>query len=71
MDHHFKEQDYHVYMAILLVPMLLLCSIKDLKYLAPFSMAANLLQGLGLGFIFLYLFQDLPKSWERKLSAEW
>ena len=71
MDHHFGHMDYHFYMLLLLLPMLALCSIKDLKYLAPISMVANCLQIFGLVFIFFYLLQDLPKTWERKAFASW
>jgi len=71
MDFHFSEKDYHVYMAMLLPPMLALCAIKNLKYLSPFSMFANALQLVGLVLVFFYLLQDLPRSWERKMFASW
>ena len=58
-------------MAIILVPMLMLCSIRNLKYLTPFSMIANVLQMTGLALIFFYLLQDMPKSWQRKYFASW
>ena len=58
-------------MAIILVPMLLLACIRNLKYLSPVSMLANILQFSGLGIIFYYLLQDLPYSWERKPFASW
>ena len=74
-------------MAIILVPMLLLACIRNLKYLSPVSMLANILQFTGLGIIFYYvlqvlstahnmfflitLSQDLPYSWERKSFASW
>ena len=56
-------------MAIILVPMLLLACIRNLKYLSPVSMLANILQFSGLGIIFYYVLQDLPYSWERKPFA--
>jgi len=71
MDHHFSEMNSKIYMAIILVPMLLLCSIRNLKYLSPISMLANLLQMVGLGLTFFYLFKDLPSTWERKAFATW
>ena len=58
-------------MAATLVPMLLLCSIRNLKYLSPISMLANILQMLGLGLTFFYLLQELPATWERKAYANW
>jgi len=65
-DHYYGEINYHVYMAIILIPMLLLVSIRNLKYLSPISMLANILQFIGLGIIFFYVFQDLPYTWDRK-----
>ena len=70
-DNHFKQLDERVYMAITLVPMLLLCSLRNLKYLAPISMLANILQMAGLGLTFFYLFKDLPHTWDRKAFATW
>lgn len=70
-DHYFGKVDYHVYMAVILIPQLALCGIRNLKYLSPFSMLANLLQFIALGCIFYYLLQDLPYTWERKAFASW
>jgi len=70
-NHYYGEIDYHIYMAIILLPMLLLASIRNLKYLAPISMLANILQFAGLGIIFYYLLQHIPYSWERKKFSSW
>jgi len=70
-NHYYGEINYHIYMAFILVPMLMLASIRNLKYLSPVSMLANILQMAGLGIIFYYLFQDLPYSWERKAFSSW
>jgi len=69
LNPYFGDLDYRVYMSILLLPMLLLVSIRNLKYLSPVSMLANLLQFIGLGIIFYYLLQDIPAVSERKLFA--
>ena len=58
-------------MAMILLPLLLLVSIRNLKYLAPVSMIANLLQFTALGITFYYMFQDLPPIVERKYVASW
>eukprot|EP00094_Tigriopus_californicus_P011926 TCALIF_11521-PA protein Name:"Similar to Slc36a2 Proton-coupled amino acid transporter 2 (Mus musculus)" AED:0.15 eAED:0.15 QI:15/0.83/1/1/1/1/7/255/406 len=71
VDHHWQEMDYHFYMALVLIPMLALCSVRNLKYLAPVSMFANIVQFVGLGIIMFYLVQDLPKTWERKQFSSW
>ena len=70
-NHWYGEMDYHLYMLIILVPMVLLACIRNLKYLSPVSMIANLLQFTGLAIIFYYLLQDLPYSWERKSFSSW
>jgi len=70
-DHYFGEINFHIYMVIILVPMLLLASIRNLKYLSPVSMLANILQFVGLGIIFYYLMQDIPYTSERKAFANW
>merc|ERR1711936_826613 len=70
-DHWYGEINYHLYMLIILVPMALLACIRNLKYLSPVSMLANLLQFSGLAIIFYYLLQDLPYSWERKSFSSW
>merc|ERR1719411_1570839 len=71
ISHHFGNVTMHEMMAITLIPMLLLCSIRNLKYLSPISMLANILQMVGLGLVFFYLLQDLPVTWERKAYADW
>ena len=71
MDHHFGELDYHAYMAIILLPMLILCSISNLKILSPISTFANGLQAVGLVMVFSYLFREMPSTSERKLFASW
>ena len=58
-------------MVIILLPMLALCSIRNLKHLAPISMLANMLQMAGLGMTFFYLLKDLPPTWDRKPFATW
>ena len=70
-DPYYGEIDYRVYMAIILIPMLLLANIRNLKYLSPVSMLANILQFIGLGIIFFYILQDIPRTIERKTFATW
>lgn len=46
---------------VALLPLLVSMNlIRNLKYLAPFSMVANVLIGTGMGITFYYIFQDLP-----------
>ncbi|KAK8379494.1 hypothetical protein O3P69_019424 [Scylla paramamosain] len=48
-------------MALLIVPMLLVCYIPDLKYLAPVSLIAGTIQIVGLGICLYYMVRDLPE----------
>jgi len=70
-NHYFGEINFHIYMLIILIPMLLLASIRNLKYLSPISMLANILQFIGIGIVFYYVLQDVPYTWDRKLFASW
>ena len=57
MEAHFTlDWNYRLYIAVLLVPVILICSIKNLKYLSPCSILANILEFAGLGIIFYYIF---------------
>ncbi|XP_016976747.2 proton-coupled amino acid transporter-like protein CG1139 [Drosophila rhopaloa] len=60
------QWDVRIYMCIIIVPLLLIYSIKNLKLLAPFSSAANLLLLVGFGIILYYIFEDLPPLSERE-----
>ncbi|KAI8430633.1 hypothetical protein MSG28_000836 [Choristoneura fumiferana] len=63
------DLDLRIYMAVLLPLLILMNLIRNLKYLAPFSMIANLLVGTGMGITFYYLFQDVPAISERDSFA--
>jgi proton-coupled amino acid transporter len=68
--HYFSvEYDVHVYIAILLVPLILMSWVPNLKYLAPFSMVANVFMGVGLLITFYYLTQDMPAVSDRPLHT--
>ena len=60
---YYTETDHSVkfYMLALLPLLIALCLVRNLKYLAPFSMIANFLMAIGIGITFYYIFQDLPK----------
>ena len=69
LESYFGVLDYRIYMAVTLLPMLVLVSVRNLKYLSPVSMFANLLQFTGLGITFYYLLMDIPQVSERKYVA--
>lgn len=58
-----------IYIAVLLVPTIILAYVPNLKSLAPVSMLANIFMGLGLGITIYYLVIDLPPISERNLAA--
>ncbi|XP_028160775.1 proton-coupled amino acid transporter-like protein pathetic isoform X2 [Ostrinia nubilalis] len=75
VDYYTKDsKDYHdidlrIYMAVLLPLLITVNLIRNLKYLAPFSMIANLLVGTGMGITVYYLFQDVPSISDRSPFA--
>ncbi|XP_023344937.1 proton-coupled amino acid transporter 1 isoform X1 [Eurytemora carolleeae] len=55
--------NYRIYIAILLIPVILTCCVRNLKYLSPLSVVANILEFVGLGIIFYFIFATpLPSS---------
>lgn len=70
VDHYYVSNlDIRVYMAILLVPLILMNLIRNLKYLTPFSMLANGLIAAGMGITLYYILSDLPATSERPAIA--
>lgn len=64
------DMDVRLVMLGLLLPLLLINLIRKLKYLAPFSMVANLLMALGIGITMYYIFHDLPSTSQRPAMEE-
>ncbi|XP_066151523.1 proton-coupled amino acid transporter-like protein pathetic isoform X2 [Euwallacea fornicatus] len=56
-----------IVIALLLIPLILLAYVPNLKYLAPFSMVANICMGIGLAITFYYLVADIPPISDRPL----
>lgn len=54
-----------------MIPLIVLNLIRSLKFLAPFSMIANLFTGAAMCITFYYVFQDLPSVGARPQMAEW
>lgn len=55
-----SDKDLRIYMAALLPLLVLLSLVRNLKYLAPFSMVANVLIATGMSITFYYIFNGLP-----------
>lgn len=61
VDHHTHVGWPTWYYMLMLLPFLMaLCLIRNLKWLAPFSMLANIFVAIGLGITFYYIFDGLP-----------
>jgi len=55
--------NYRLYILVLLIPVILICSIRNLRYLSPCSVLANILEFVGLAVVFYYIFRSpLPNS---------
>lgn len=65
VDEYFEELDVRLHMCFLIIPLLLIFSIRNLKLLAPFSSGANLLLFVGFGIILYYVCSNLPPLSER------
>ena len=50
--------NYRYYILMVIPFILMICFIRNLKYLSPFSLLANVIQFIDLGVIFYYYFRD-------------
>ncbi|XP_031357706.1 proton-coupled amino acid transporter-like protein CG1139 isoform X1 [Photinus pyralis] len=64
------DVDLRIYMVALLPLLIVVNLIRNLKYLSPLSMVANLLIGAGMCITFYYIFQDLPSPSSRDLIVD-
>ncbi|XP_034255640.1 proton-coupled amino acid transporter-like protein pathetic isoform X2 [Thrips palmi] len=65
------EMSVQTYMLSMLPLLVLLNLIRNLKYLSPFSMAANMLIGTGMAITLYYVLTDLPAVTERPYFSTW
>ncbi|XP_067012180.2 proton-coupled amino acid transporter-like protein CG1139 isoform X2 [Anabrus simplex] len=65
----YKDVDLRVYMAILLVPLLVLSLPSNLKFLVPFSTVANFMIVGSFVVVLYFVFTDLPSPSERTYMA--
>lgn len=63
------ELSIQSYCAFTLVPLVLICQIRNLKYLVPFSAIANMLVIVVYAITLYYVFTDLPPMSERVMVA--
>ncbi|CAH2035136.1 unnamed protein product, partial [Iphiclides podalirius] len=77
--HYFEDHKevlgIRIFIIALLLPLIFMAWIRNLKYLAPVSMIANLFMGVGLGITFYYLVGTGGLSFDKvkavKPPAEW
>ncbi|PSN37126.1 hypothetical protein C0J52_12592 [Blattella germanica] len=60
MDFYDVDWDVHLHMLIALPPIMLSCWIRDLKYLVPLSLIANVCMVVGISITIFFLVQDIP-----------
>ncbi|XP_050443668.1 proton-coupled amino acid transporter-like protein CG1139 isoform X3 [Adelges cooleyi] len=71
MDVYVVEMNVRWYMLMLLPLVVVMNLIRNLKYLAPFSMIANFLVGICMCITFWYVFQDVPSAKSLPYMADW
>ncbi|KAJ0179136.1 hypothetical protein K1T71_004848 [Dendrolimus kikuchii] len=64
------ELSIQTYCALTLIPLVLICQIRNLKYLVPFSAIANALVVVVFSITLYYVFSDLPPVSERETVAK-
>ncbi|XP_047519740.1 proton-coupled amino acid transporter-like protein pathetic [Pieris napi] len=71
VDFYFPSVNISIqmYCVLTLVPLALLCQIRNLKYLVPFSTIANILLLGVFGITLYYVFLDLPPITDREMVA--
>ncbi|XP_047989094.1 proton-coupled amino acid transporter-like protein pathetic [Leguminivora glycinivorella] len=65
-----SQLSIQTYCVLTLVPLVLLCQIRNLKYLVPVSALANALIVIVFGITMYYIFSDLPPISEREMVAK-
>ncbi|XP_061706445.1 proton-coupled amino acid transporter-like protein pathetic [Cydia pomonella] len=65
-----SQLSIQTYCVLTLVPLVLLCQIRNLKYLVPVSGLANALIVIVFGTTMYYIFSDLPPVSEREMVAK-
>lgn len=66
-DHYITTLSIELHMTILLIPLILINSIRNLKLLAPFSQFANIITFIGFGIVIYYATKDIESLGERNL----
>lgn len=70
LDIYIEPMNERYYMLMILIPLVAINLIRNLKLLAPFSQAANIITFVGLAIVLWYIFTDLPPINSRPLIGE-
>lgn len=70
-DQYEIHIDLSIHMMFVFVPVLLICMIRNLKYLTPFSTLANVMMAIGVGAVLFEASQDLAPIESRTYLASW
>ncbi|XP_026331897.1 proton-coupled amino acid transporter-like protein CG1139 [Hyposmocoma kahamanoa] len=70
-DEYGIYADLSIHMIFVVVPVLLSCMVRNLKYLTPFSTVANIMMAVGVSAVVYVAAQDLPPLDSRKYIASW
>lgn len=70
-DQYGVHIDLSIHMIFVVVPVLLLCMVRNLKYLTPFSTLANVLMAVGVGAVLYEATQDLSSVESRNYIGSW
>ncbi|XP_062133044.1 proton-coupled amino acid transporter-like protein CG1139 isoform X1 [Drosophila sulfurigaster albostrigata] len=70
VDHNLIVWPVRTHMCFLVIPLLLIFSIRNLKLLAPFCAAANILLLFGLSIVMYYICTELPPLSEREMLVD-
>lgn len=63
--------DLSLHMVLVLIPILLSCMVRKLKYLIPFSSIANIMMAIGVGVVVYQASHDLPSVDSRPYIGSW
>ncbi|KAL4717538.1 hypothetical protein ACJJTC_000687 [Scirpophaga incertulas] len=70
-DHYELKLDLSIHMILVVIPVLLACMVRNLKYLTPFSTIANVMMAVGVSVVVYEAAQDLPSVSSRDYIASW
>ena len=66
------DWNYRIYLSFIMIPTFLICSVRNLRFLSPISILANIFEFYTLAIVFYYIFKDpLPAFDSRPIFSSW